>query len=40
MEAKVIEVGSGLSSKKYDSEEVYPLIPIAYLFPELRVKDN
>ena len=40
MKAKGIEVGSGVPSKKYDSEEVYELIDIANCFPELREKDN
>jgi hypothetical protein len=38
MKAKVIEVGSGVPNKKYDSEEVYELIHIANCFPELREK--
>ena len=38
MKAKGIEVGSGVSDKKYESEEVYELIHIANCFPELRVK--
>ncbi len=40
MNAKGIEVGSGVSDKKYDSEEVYELIHIANCFPELREKEN
>tara|TARA_Y200000002_G_C22297625_1_gene503154 strand:- start:131 stop:331 length:201 start_codon:yes stop_codon:yes gene_type:complete len=40
MQAKGIEVGSGVQGKKYDSEEVYELIHIANCFPELREKDN
>ena len=40
MRAKGIEVGSGVSDKKYDSEEVYELIHIANCFPELREKEN
>ena len=36
MKAKGIEVGSGVSNKRYDSEEVYELIHIANCFPELR----
>ena len=36
MKAKGIEVGSGVSNKKYDSEEVHELITIANCFPELR----
>ena len=38
MKAKGIEVGSGIPNKKYDSKEVYELILIANLFPELREK--
>ena len=38
MKAKGIEVGSGVSNKRYDSEEVYELIHIANCFPELREK--
>ena len=38
MKAKGIEVGSGIPNKKYDSKEVYQLILIANLFPELREK--
>ena len=40
MQAKGIEVGSGVQGKKYDSEEVYELIHIANCFPELREKEN
>ena len=40
MKAKGIEVGSGVTDKKYDSEEVYELIHIANCFPELREKGN
>ena len=40
MKAKGIEVGSGVSDKKYDSEEVYKLIHILNSFPELREKRN
>ena len=40
MKNKVIEVGSGVPNKKYDSEEVYELIHIANCFPELREKDS
>ena len=40
MEAKEIEVGSGVPNKKYNSEEVYELIRIANCFPELREKVN
>ena len=38
MKAKGIEVGSGISGTKYDSQEVYELIHIANCFPELREK--
>ena len=38
MKAKGIEVGSGVTNKKYDSEEIYELIHIAFCFPELRNK--
>ena len=38
MKAKGIEVGSGVSNKRYDSEEVYKLIHIANCFPELIKK--
>ena len=38
MKAKGIEVGSGVSNRKYDSEEIYELIHIANCFPELREK--
>ena len=38
MKALGIEVGSGISNKKYDSTEVYELINIASCFPELREK--
>ena len=38
MNAKGIEVGSGVPDKKYDSEEIYELIHIANCFPELRNK--
>ena len=40
MKDKGIEVGSGVPDKKYDSQEVYELIHIAYCFPELRKKDK
>ena len=40
MKAKGIEVGSGVTNKKYNSQEVYELIHIANCFPELREKDN
>ena len=33
-----LEVGSGISNKKYDNKEVYELIHIANCFPELREK--
>ena len=38
MKAKKIEVGSGISNKEYDSQEVYELINIASCFLELREK--
>ena len=38
MKAIGVEVGSGISNKKYDSKEVYELIQIANCFPELRQK--
>ncbi len=38
MKERGIEVGSGISNKKYDSQEVYELIRIANCFPELREK--
>ena len=40
MEDKGIEVGSGVPNKKYNSEEIYELIHIAYCFPELREKNK
>ena len=40
MKVKEIEVGSGVSNKKYNSEEIYELIHIASYFPELRGKGN
>ena len=40
MKAKVIELGSWIPNKKYESEEVYELIHITKRFPELREKDN
>ena len=40
MEAKGIEVGSGVPNKNYDTGEVYELIHIANCFPELRDKGN
>ena len=36
MKERGIEVGSGISNKKYDSKEIYELIQIANCFPELR----
>ena len=39
MKERGIEVGSGISNKKYDSQEVYELIHIANFFPELREKN-
>jgi len=38
MKERGIEVGSGITNKKYDSSEVYELIQIAKCFPELREK--
>ena len=38
MKERGIEVGSGITNKKYDSKEVYELIYIAKCFPELREK--
>ena len=38
MKAKGIEVGNGVPEKKYETKEVYELIHIANLFPELRNK--
>ena len=40
MKERGIEVGSGISNKKYDSQEVYELIHIANCFPELRERGN
>ena len=40
MEAKWIEIGSGVPNRKYYSEEVYELIHIANCFPELREKSK
>ena len=40
MKVKGIEVGSGVSNKNYNSEEVYELIHIANCFPEIREKGN
>ena len=39
MKAKIIEEGSRMPNKKYDSEEVYELVHIAKCFSELRDKD-
>ena len=36
MKERAIEIGSGITNKKYHSEEVYELIHIANCFPELR----
>ena len=36
MEAKGIKVGSGVTNKTYDNEEIYELIHIVNYFPELR----
>ena len=38
MQAKGIQVGSGVPNKKYNNKEVYELIYIANCFPELRGK--
>ena len=38
MRARGIEVGSGVSNRKYDNKEVYELIHIVNCFPELRRK--
>ena len=38
MKEKKIEVGSVISNKKYESQEVYELIHIAKCFSELREK--
>ncbi len=38
MQARGIEVGSGVPNRKYDSKEVYELIHIVKCFPELREK--
>ena len=38
MKERGIETGSGIPNKKYDSNEVYELIHLANLFPELREK--
>ena len=40
MQAKGLEVGSGVPNKKYDSEEIYELIHIANCFSELIDKVN
>ena len=40
MQERGIEVGSGISNKKYDSKEVYELIHISKCFPELRDKNK
>ena len=39
MEAKGIEIGSGVPNKKYDNKEIYELIYITNCFPELREKN-
>ena len=36
MKERGIDVGSGISNKKYDNKEIYELIHIANCFPELR----
>ncbi len=38
MKEKGIEVGSGITNKKYDNKEIYELIHIANCFSELRDK--
>ena len=38
MKERGVEVGSGITNKTYDSDEVYKLIHIAKCFPELREK--
>ena len=38
MKERGIEVGSGITNKKYDSKEIYELIHITKCFPELREK--
>ena len=38
MKERRIEVGSGITNKKYDSKEVYELIHILNCLPELREK--
>ena len=40
MKAKGIKLWSGVTNKKYDSEEVYELIQIVNCFPEFRDKGN
>ena len=40
MKAKGIDIGSGVSDKIYDNNEVYELIQIATCFPELREKEK
>ena len=40
MIANRIELGSGVPSKNFDSEEVYELFHIANCIPELREKGN
>ena len=36
MKAKGIEVGSGVTNRKYDNKEIFELIHIVNCFPELR----
>ena len=38
MKERGIEIGSGISNKKYNSREIYELICITNCFPELREK--
>ena len=40
MKEKGIEIGSGVSGKSYDKDEVRDLIKIANCFPELRSNNN
>ena len=40
MNAKGIEIGSGVPNINNESEEIYELSNIANCFPELRDKDN
>ena len=40
MKERGIEVGSGISNKKYDNKEVYELIHISKCLTELREKNK